>query len=80
MSDGEAPYSLKGQHLGCRPHGMVGSALVRRLAREEWHDPDGPRRDYDLAPYRARWKTFLAKARPQAVFLAAARAGPVSCQ
>jgi len=77
MSDGEAPYSLKGKRIWVAGHnGMVGSALVRRLAREECTILTAPRRDYDLRR-QGEVETFLAKARPQAVFLAAARVGGI---
>ncbi len=77
MSDGEAPYSLKGKRIWVAGHnGMVGSALVRRLAREECTILAAPRRDYALRR-QGEGETVLAKARPQAVFLAAARVGGI---
>src|SRR5258707_5191822 len=77
MSDGEASYSLKAKRIWVAGHnGMVGSALVRRLAREECTILTAPRRDYDLRR-QGEVETFLAKMRPQAIFLAAARVGGI---
>ncbi len=77
MSDGRALYSLKGKRIWVAGHnGMVGSALVRRLDREECTILTASRRDYDLRR-QGEVETFLAKARPQAVFLAAARVGGI---
>jgi len=77
MSDAPALYSLKGKRVFVAGHnGMVGSALVRRLAREDCTILTASRGEYDLRR-QADVESFIAKARPQAVFLAAARVGGI---
>ncbi|GLH77426.1 GDP-L-fucose synthase [Bradyrhizobium sp. SSBR45G] len=56
--------------------GMVGSALVRRLSREEAEITTVPRSEVDLRDQAAVFKWF-ASARPQVVFLAAAKVGGI---
>jgi len=77
MSDAPTLYSLKGKRVFVAGHnGMVGSALVRRLAREDCTILTASRGEYDLRR-QADVESFIAKARPQAVFLAAARVGGI---
>ncbi|UPK40333.1 GDP-L-fucose synthase [Bradyrhizobium sp. 186] len=56
--------------------GMVGSALVRRLAREDVKLVTVDRREVDLCNQAAVFDWF-AKMRPQVVFLAAAKVGGI---
>jgi GDP-L-fucose synthase len=70
-------YALAGKRVWVAGHrGMVGSALVRRLARENCEILTVDRQTVDLTDTRAveRW---LGAARPQAVFVAAARVGGI---
>ena len=77
MSDARALYSLKGKRIWVAGHnGMVGSALVRRLNREECTILTASRREHDLRR-QSEVDAFMAKARPEAVFLAAARVGGI---
>ena len=77
MSDGRALYSLKGKRIWVAGHnGMVGSALVRRLNREDCTILTASRREHDLRR-QSDVDAFMAKARPEAVFLAAARVGGI---
>ncbi len=71
------PYELKGKTVFVAGHrGMVGSALVRRLASEGVTLLTAPRAEVDLVDQAAvnRW---FASARPQAVFFAAAKVGGI---
>jgi GDP-L-fucose synthase len=71
------PYALAGKRVWVAGHrGMVGSALVRRLAQERCELLTADRRSVDLTRQEAveRW---MAEARPQAVFLAAAKVGGI---
>jgi GDP-L-fucose synthase len=71
------PFELKGKTVYVAGHrGMVGSALVRRLAREDVELIIAPRSELDLCDQRAVFDWFAA-ARPQAVFLAAAKVGGI---
>src|SRR5581483_4191570 len=71
------PFELKGKTVYVAGHrGMVGSALVRRLAREDVELVIAPRSELDLCDQRAVFEWFAA-ARPQAVFLAAAKVGGI---
>ena len=77
MSEARALYSLKGKRVfvgGDR--GMVGSALMRRLARENCTLIVAPRRELDLRR-QAEVEAFFARHKPDAVFLAAARVGGI---
>ena len=70
-------YALRGKRVWVAGHrGLVGSALVRRLEREECEILTVPRERCDLrsAEQLDRW---MRAARPQAVFLAAARVGGI---
>jgi len=71
------PFELKGKSVYVAGHrGMVGSALVRRLAREDVSLVTVDRRELDLCNQAAVFEWF-AKARPQVVFLAAAKVGGI---
>jgi GDP-L-fucose synthase len=71
------PFDLKGKTVFVAGHrGMVGSALVRRLAREKVELLTAGRAEVDLRDQAAVFGWF-AKARPQIVFLAAAKVGGI---
>ena len=71
------PFELKGKTVFVAGHkGMVGGALVRRLKQENVELLTVERRDVDLRDQAAVFAWF-AKARPQAVFLAAAKVGGI---
>ena len=72
-----APFELKGKSVYVAGHrGMVGAALVRRLAREDVKLVTVERREVDLCNQAAVFDWF-AKARPQVIFLAAAKVGGI---
>jgi GDP-L-fucose synthase len=72
-----APFELKGRSVYVAGHrGMVGSALVRRLAGEDVKLVTADRREVDLCTQAAVFDWF-AKVRPQVVFLAAAKVGGI---
>jgi GDP-L-fucose synthase len=71
------PFELKGRTVFVAGHrGMVGGALLRRLASEDVKLVTVGRREVDLRDQAAvdRW---FAENRPQAVFLAAAKVGGI---
>src|ERR1700731_1320761 len=71
------PFDLKGKTVFVAGHGgMVGAALVRRLAREDVGLLTVKRSEGDLRDQDAVF-SWLAKARPQVVFLAAAKVGGI---
>jgi GDP-L-fucose synthase len=71
------PFDLKGKTVFVAGHrGMVGGALVRRLGREDVELLTVKRSEIDLRDQAAVFSWF-AKARPQAVFLAAAKVGGI---
>ncbi len=71
------PFELKGKTVFVAGHrGMVGSALVRRLARENVDLLTVGRSEVDLRDQAAVFGWF-AKARPQVVFLAAGKVGGI---
>jgi nucleoside-diphosphate-sugar epimerase len=71
------PFDLKGKRVFVAGHrGMVGSALVRRLASEGVELLTVPRSEVDLRDQAAVFNWF-AKNRPQAVFFAAAKVGGI---
>jgi GDP-L-fucose synthase len=71
------PFELKGKTVFVAGHGgMVGAALMRRLARENVELLTVKRNELDLCDQAAVFSWF-AKARPQAVFLAAAKVGGI---
>lgn len=72
-----APFELKGKSVYVAGHrGMVGTALVRRLAREDVKLVTVDRREVDLCNQAAVFDWF-AKVRPQVIFLAAAKVGGI---
>jgi GDP-L-fucose synthase len=71
------PFELKGKTVFVAGHrGMVGAALARRLAAEGVELVTVPRSEVDLRDQAAVFSWF-AKARPQVVFLAAAKVGGI---
>ncbi|MGL3111456.1 GDP-L-fucose synthase [Bradyrhizobium sp. BR 1432] len=71
------PFELAGKTVFVAGHrGMVGSALVRRLAEENVELLTVSRSEVDLRDQAAVDKWFAAR-RPQAVFLAAAKVGGI---
>jgi GDP-L-fucose synthase len=72
----QPPYSLKGKRVWVAGHrGMVGSALVRRLASEDC-DVLTTDRSIDLRNGEAVLK-WMKEARPQGIFMAAAKVGGI---
>ncbi len=70
-------FSLAGKRVWVAGHsGMVGSAIARRLAREDCELLTAQRGELDLKD-QAATRAWLLKARPDAVFLAAARVGGI---
>src|SRR5216683_4860613 len=70
-------FDLRGKRVYVAGHrGMVGSALVRRLASEDCHILTAGREAVDLRDQQTvdRW---FGEHRPDAVFLAAARVGGI---
>jgi len=71
------PFELKGKTVFVAGHrGMVGAALVRRLAQENVELLTAGRSELDLRDQAAVFAWFAAK-RPQVVFLAAAKVGGI---
>jgi GDP-L-fucose synthase len=70
-------FSLAGQRVFVAGHrGMVGSALLRRLGREQCEILTVGRRDVDLRR-QAETEAWMAQAKPDAVFIAAATVGGI---
>jgi GDP-L-fucose synthase len=77
MPPSEAAFSLDGKRVFVAGHrGMVGSALVRRLAAEPCEVLTVERREVDLTR-QAETESWIAEARPDLIFLAAARVGGI---
>ncbi len=73
----KTPFELKGKTVFVAGHrGMVGAALVRRLAQEDVELLTIRRAEVDLRD-QAAVNTWFAAKRPQAVFLAAATVGGI---
>ena len=71
------PFELKGKTVFVAGHGgMVGAALVRRLAQEDVELLTVKRSEIDLRDQAAVFSWFADK-RPQVVFLAAAKVGGI---
>ncbi|WP_311739672.1 GDP-L-fucose synthase [Bradyrhizobium sp. CB1015] len=71
------PFEVKGKTVYVAGHrGMVGSALVRRLAQEDAKLVTTTRSEVDLCNQAAVFDWF-AKTRPQVIFLAAAKVGGI---
>jgi GDP-L-fucose synthase len=77
QSQDEDIYPLKGKRVWVAGHrGLVGQALVRRLAREDCEVITVARADLDLRR-QADVEAWMDDVRPQAVFLAAAKVGGI---
>ena len=73
----ETPYDLAGKRVFVAGHrGMVGSAIVRRLASEDCEILTAGRGALDLTD-QAAVRAWFASERPDAVFLAAAKVGGI---
>ena len=73
-------YDLAGKRVWVAGHGgMVGAAIVRRLAQEDCEILVADRRELDLTDQRAVLG-WMHNNRPQAVFLAAARVGGIQAK
>jgi GDP-L-fucose synthase len=71
------PFELKGKTVFVAGHGgMVGAALLRRLAQEDVELQTATRSEVDLRDQAAVFDWFAGK-RPQVVFLAAAKVGGI---
>src|SRR5687767_12681417 len=77
MNEQQPLYSLKGKRVFVAGHaGMVGSALMRRLEREDCTLLTAPKGGCDLRR-QSDVESFMGSERPHAVFLAAARVGGI---
>ena len=77
MSERQPLYPLKGKRVLVAGHaGMVGSALMRRLKREDCRLLTATRGECDLRR-QSDVESLLAKSRPHTIFLAAARVGGI---
>lgn len=73
----EAAFSLRGKRVWVAGHrGMVGSALVRRLAAEDCEIVTVERDEVDLTR-QAETEAWMAAQRPEVVFLAASKVGGI---
>lgn len=71
------PYSLKGKKVWIAGHrGMVGSALMRRLAREDCEFLTVTRQEVNLTR-QAEVEDWMSQTKPQAVFVPAAKVGGI---
>ncbi len=71
------PYALKGKRVWVAGHtGMVGSALMRRLAQENCTLISAGREEVDLRR-QADVEAWMEASRPQAVMIAAATVGGI---
>ena len=76
MSDA-APFSLRGKRVWVAGHrGMVGSALVRALSEQACEILTAGREELDLSR-QAETEAWVARHRPDAVFVAAAKVGGI---
>lgn len=74
---GRREYPLEGKRVWVAGHrGMVGSAILRQLAQVDCEIVTVDRRDLDLTR-QSDTEAWMAKMRPQAVFVAAARVGGI---
>lgn len=77
MSEVSTPYNLSGKRVFVAGHkGMVGGALVRRLASEDCEILTAGRAELDLRD-QAGVRAWLADRKPDAVILAAAKVGGI---
>jgi GDP-L-fucose synthase len=75
--DKQTPFSLEGKRVWVAGHrGMAGSAIVRRLEREPCEILTAGRETVDLRR-QADVEAWMAQARPDVVFLAAATVGGI---
>jgi GDP-L-fucose synthase len=73
----ESRYSLVGKRVWVAGHrGMVGSAIVRRLGSEDCEVVTASRSEVDLRD-QASLRTWFQNAKPDVVFLAAAKVGGI---
>lgn len=73
----DAVYSLKGKRVYVAGHrGMVGSALVRRLEREDCEIVTATRQEADLIR-QDQAEALMARLKPDAVFIPAAKVGGI---
>jgi GDP-L-fucose synthase len=71
------PFDLAGKRVFVAGHrGMVGSAIVRRLAQEDCVVLTAPRAELDLKDQRAV-RDWMLDRRPDAIFMAAAKVGGI---
>jgi GDP-L-fucose synthase len=76
-SSATVPFTIAGRRVFVAGHrGMVGSALVRRLTREGCEILTVGRRDVDLRQ-QAEIQAWIMRAKPEAVFVAAATVGGI---
>ena len=74
----ELPFRIEGRRIWIAGHrGMVGSALMRRLAREDCELVTVGRDRLDLRQ-QAEVQAWMNEAKPDVVILAAARVGGIS--
>ena len=77
MSDAAAPFALTGRRVWVAGHnGMVGSAILRRLGSEGCEILTVARRELDLRD-QAATQAWIARHRPEAIFMAAAKVGGI---
>jgi GDP-L-fucose synthase len=77
MSGSPVIFDLRGKRVFVAGHaGMVGSAIVRRLEREDCDIVTAARRDLDLRR-SDEVDRFMAQAKPDAVFVAAGKVGGI---
>lgn len=77
MVEKVAPYDLRGKRVWVAGHsGMVGSALVRRLQRERCDIQTVSHAEVDLTR-QTDTESWMRMARPEAIFIAAARVGGI---
>ena len=70
-------FDLRGKRVCVAGHlGLAGSAIMRRLASEHCEVLTAGRRELDLTQQEAT-ETWIKRARPDAIFLAAARVGGI---
>jgi GDP-L-fucose synthase len=78
MSGAEPLYKLSGKRVWVAGHrGMVGSALLRRLAQEDCIPLTVEHADMDLTR-QDQVEAWMSKSRPKAIFLAAAKVGGIA--
>jgi GDP-L-fucose synthase len=78
MARSELPFRIEGRRVWVAGHrGMVGSALVRRLAREDCELLTIDRARLDLRR-QTEVEAWMHEAKPDVVILAAARVGGIS--